>query len=162
MRVLLAIDGSPFSQAAVTDVAERPWPGGTAIEVLTVIHSAVPMAIDPALALAAIHVEQTAAQRQIASALVATAAGQIERSAPDLTVTTRILEGTPKDVIVEEAAAWAATLIVLGSHGHGRFRRMMLGSVAGAVVANAPCSVQVVRATHLLHETESAAQHVGM
>ena len=157
MRVLLAIDGSPFSQAAVTDVAERPWPNGTAVEILTVIHSAVPMAIDPALVIAAIHVDQTEEQRHLASALVDAAAKQIGRSAPDLAVTTRILEGTPKEVIVEEAAAWGATRIVLGSHGHGRFRRMMLGSVAGAVVANAPCSVEVVRAKHLLRQTESAA-----
>ena len=38
-----------------------------------------------------------------------------------------------------------ADLIVVGSHGYGRLRRLMLGSVASAVVANAPCSVQVVR-----------------
>ena len=64
---------------------------------------------------------------------------------PKVTVTTRILEGNRNDVIVEEARTWDADLIVLGSHGYGRFRRMMLGSVAGAVVANAPCSVQVAR-----------------
>lgn len=157
MRVLLAIDGSPFSEAAIADVAERPWPNGTVVEILTVIHSAVPMAIDPALVIAAIHVDQTEEQRHLASALVGAAAAQIRRSAPHLAVTTKILEGTPKDVIVEEAAEWDATLIVMGSHGYGRFRRMMLGSVAGAVVANAPCSVQVVRAKHLLHETDSAA-----
>jgi nucleotide-binding universal stress UspA family protein len=141
----------------VTEVAGRPWPRGTAVEVLTVIHSAVPLAIDPALVLAAIHVDQTDEQRHLASALVGAAAKQIGSRARHLRVTTRILEGTPKDVIVEEAAAWGATLIILGSHGHGRLRRVMLGSVAGAVVANAPCSVEVVRATHLLRETESAA-----
>lgn len=156
MKILLAIDGSPFSRAAVEHVAGRPWPKGTAVEVLTVVHSAVPMAIDPALVIAAIHVDQTEEQRRRASALVEDAAEQLRHRAPDLAVTTRILEGTPKDVIVDEAEAWGATLIVLGSHGHGRFRRMMLGSVAGAVVANAPCSVAVVRARHLLRETPAA------
>jgi hypothetical protein len=53
-----------------------------------------------------------------------------------------------KDVIVEAARTRNADLIVLGSHGYGRFRRMVLGSVAGAVVANAPCSVQVAREKH--------------
>jgi len=152
MRVLLAIDGSPFSHAAVTRVAERPWPAGTAVEILTVIHSAVPMAIDPALVIAAIHVDQTEEQRHRASSIVEAAAEQVRRRSPGLTVTTRILEGTPKDAIVEEAEAWGASLIVLGSHGHGRLRRMVLGSVAGAVVANAPCSVEVVRDRHLLRE----------
>jgi nucleotide-binding universal stress UspA family protein len=46
---------------------------------------------------------------------------------------------------------------VLGSHGYGRARRVVLGSVAAAVVANAPCSVQVVRAKHLLDNVESVA-----
>lgn len=157
MRVLLAIDGSAISQAAVASVAGRPWPKGTAVEVLTVIHSAVPMVPDPALVIAAIHVDQTEEQRRRALALVQAAATQIARGARGITVTTRILEGNPKDVIVEEATGWGADLIVLVSHGHGRFRRMVLGSVAGAVVAHAPCSVEVVRAPHLLHELEPAS-----
>ena len=157
MKVLLAIDGSPFSHAAVSEVAARPWPNGTLVEVLTVIHSAVPMAIDPAFVIAAIHVDQVEAQRPFASALVDAAAEQIRRSAPNVLVTARVLTGPPKDVIVEEAGNWNADLIVMGSHGYGRFRRMILGSVAGAVVANAPCSVQVVRAKHLLRETETTS-----
>lgn len=157
MRVLLAIDGSPFSEAAVTEVAERPWPKGTIIEILTVIHSAVPLAIDPALVIAAIHVEQTEDQRHRASALVESAAAEIRRGAPDVAVRTSVREGVPKDIILDEAAGWDATLIVVGSHGHGRFRRMLLGSVAGAVVANAACSVHVVRARHLLQESAPAA-----
>ena len=75
--------------------------------------------------------------------------------------TTKIVEGIPKDAIVQEAAEWGADLIVMGSHGYGRFRRMVLGSVAGAVVAGAPCSVQVVRAKHLLHETAEADEVAG-
>ena len=157
MRVLLAIDGSPFSEAAIAEVAERPWPQGTVVEVLTVVHSSTPMAIDPAFVMAAIHVDQMEEQRHLASALVAAAAEQINRRAPDVAVVSRVLEGNPKDVIVEEAEEWDANLIVMGSHGYGRFRRMILGSVAGAVVANAGCSVQVVRAMHLVRDTKSAA-----
>lgn len=157
MKVLLAIDGSPHSQAAVAEVAARLWPNETFIEILTVIHSATPMAIDPAFVMAAIHVDQTEEQRQFASTIVESASEQIRRAAPQAHLTTKILEGTPKDVIVEEAGEWGADLIVLGSHGYGRLRRMLLGSVAGAVVANASCSVHVVRSAHLLGETESAA-----
>jgi nucleotide-binding universal stress UspA family protein len=157
MRVLLAIDGSPFSEAAVAEVAERPWPQGTVVEVLTVVHVSTPMALDPALVMAAIHVDQMEGQRHLASVLVSAAAERIKRRAPAVAVVTKVLEGPPKEVIVDEADAWDANLIVMGSHGYGRFRRMILGSVAGAVVANARCSVQVVRAKHLLHDAESAA-----
>jgi nucleotide-binding universal stress UspA family protein len=157
MKVLLAIDGSPHSHEAVARVALRPLPKDTTIKVLTVVHPAIPLLLEPTLLIAAAHAEQTEDLRDGAPAIVAAAAEQIKRGAPELDVTTVIMEGTPRNVIVQEARDWDADLIVLGSHGYGRFRRMVLGSVAGAVVASAPCSVQVVRAKHLQHESESAA-----
>jgi nucleotide-binding universal stress UspA family protein len=81
----------------------------------------------------------------------------IRNALPDVSVTTKVMEGSPKDMIVEEAQDWGADLIVLGSHGYGRVRRVLLGSVASAVVVEAPCSVQVVRAKHLQDNAESAA-----
>ena len=72
-------------------------------------------------------------------------------------MSTRIREGIPKDVIVEEAREWGADLIVLGSHGYGFVKRLVLGSVAAAVVAAAPCSVQVVRAKHATQAAKPAA-----
>lgn len=157
MRILLAIDGSPHSDAAVEEVRRRPWPKGTAVEILTVINATAPLVIDPALAMAAAHVEQLEEQRRRAPQLVSAAAAQVAANDQILDVTTTILEGNPKDVIVEEAREWDADLIVVGSHGYGRLRRMVLGSVAGAVVANAPCSVQVVRRRHPIDNTETAA-----
>jgi nucleotide-binding universal stress UspA family protein len=157
MTILLAIDGSAHSHAAVCEVARRAWPTDTVVEILTVIHSAAPLAIDPAFVLAAIHVDQTAEQRHVAPALVEAARQQIAADAPALKVSTRILEGPPAEVIVQEARDIGADLIVLGSHGYGRLKRLVLGSVAGAVVAHAPCSVQVVRAKHLFPQAESAA-----
>ena len=157
MKVLLAIDGSPHSDTAVAEVARRPWPRGTVVEILTVIHSPVPVMIDPALVLAAAHVEQLEAQRRQAAMFLTEAAERIDGVAKGVEVTTKILEGSPKDVIVDEAREWGADLIVVGSHGYGRLRRMVLGSVAGAVVANAPCSVQVVRDRHAFDHTETAA-----
>ena len=68
------------------------------------------------------------------------------RGHPDLLVTTKALEGTPRDVIVQEAADWKADLIVLGSHGHGRVRQALLGSVATGVAADAVCAVEIIRA----------------
>jgi nucleotide-binding universal stress UspA family protein len=145
MKVLLAIDGSPHSQAAIAAVTRRPWPKGTAVEILTVLHSPTAVMLDVVLGLPAVDAEQIDEQRYEASTLLDGVGKQIARAAPEVTVTTRILEGNPKDVIVEEARTWNADLIVLASHGYGRFRRMVLGSVASAVVANAPCSVQVAR-----------------
>lgn len=157
MKVLLAIDGSPHSHAALVEFAARPWPGGTEVQILTVVHASIPLFPDPALFGAAAHMEQTLDLRRDAPALVEAASQVIREADPGISVTTHVVEGSPADAIVAEAERWGADLIVLGSHGYGRVRRVVLGSVAGAVVAKAPCSVQVVRAKHLLHGAESAA-----
>jgi nucleotide-binding universal stress UspA family protein len=145
MKVLLAIDGSSQSEAAVVQVAGLPWPNETVVEVLTVIHPTIPMFTEPTLVVAAMSVQEADELRQRAPQLVDMAREQIRRGAPALKVTTKILDGVPAHTIVEEARDWGADLIVVGSHGFGFMKRMLLGSVAGAVVANAPCSVYVVR-----------------
>jgi nucleotide-binding universal stress UspA family protein len=99
--------------------------------------------------------EQTLELRRDAPGLVEAASKMIRDADPGISVATKIIEGIPEDAIVEEARSWGADLIVLGSHGYGRMRRVVLGSVAGAVVAKAPCSVQVVRAKHLLEHAAS-------
>jgi nucleotide-binding universal stress UspA family protein len=157
MKVILAIDGSPHSHAALVEFARQPWPNGTEVQILTVIHPSFPLVMDPLFLGVSAHAQQTGELRHQAPALVEAASKLIRDAAPAVTVTTEIVEGVPKDMIVQEAQNWGADLIVLGSHGYGRVRRMVLGSVAGAVVAKAPCSVLVVRAKHLLRNTESAA-----
>ena len=42
MKILLAIDGSPCSDAAVEEVGRRPWPEGSAVKVLTSYELPVP------------------------------------------------------------------------------------------------------------------------
>ena len=96
MRVLLAVDGSPHSHIAVEEVAERLWPEGTSVEVLTVIHASAPLAIDPAFVLAAAHVQQTDEQRHLASTVVEPSAEKIRMKAPHLLVTTKVVEGNPR------------------------------------------------------------------
>jgi nucleotide-binding universal stress UspA family protein len=48
--------------------------------------------------------------------------------------------------IVKAAKDWPADLIVIGSHGRGGVERLLLGSVAEAVMRHAACPVLVVRA----------------
>jgi nucleotide-binding universal stress UspA family protein len=157
MNALLAIDGSPHSHAALVEFVTRPWADDTEVQILTAVHSSIPLYFDPTFLAAAAHMEQILDRRRDAPALVEAAANIVRSARPDVSVTTNIIEGLPKELIVEEARRWGADLIVLGSHGYGRMRRVVLGSVAAAVVAQAPCSVLVVRAKHLLANAEPAA-----
>jgi nucleotide-binding universal stress UspA family protein len=56
-----------------------------------------------------------------------------------------LVEGPAGAMIVETARVSGAGLVVVGTHGRTGLRRLVLGSVAEAVVRNAPCSVLVVR-----------------
>ena len=44
MKILLALDGSPFSDAVVDEVARRPWPADSEVKILSVFeHPILPM-----------------------------------------------------------------------------------------------------------------------
>ena len=58
---------------------------------------------------------------------------------------THLREGRADEEIVELAEEIGAGLIVMGSRGHGRLRRALLGSVSDAVVRHAHCPVTIVR-----------------
>ncbi len=68
---------------------------------------------------------------------------------PDRTVESALLRGRPASVIVDEARAFAADLVVVGSRGHGAIESLVLGSVSGEVVDHAPCPVLVARRSEL-------------
>jgi nucleotide-binding universal stress UspA family protein len=148
MKVLLPIDGSEASVAAVQEVAHCPLPPGSTIELLYAIHSRLPVIPDfpPwAVTIAAAHGESIRAQTQHAPEVLAGAATHLQTHQRHATVVTKTVEGAPKQEILREAAVWGADRIVLGSHGRGHAQRAVLGSTASAVAAAAPCTVQIVR-----------------
>ena len=147
MRILLATDGSPCSRAATEGMAARPWPAGTEVEVVTVVHTNMPLIPDPTLTgigmrWTAIEEDREDAPRRGA------AAAEVLAVAPDLAVSTKVLEGDPAHAILEEAERFEADLIVVGSHGYGVVKKLSLGSVSNKVASHAHCSVEIVRCRH--------------
>jgi nucleotide-binding universal stress UspA family protein len=142
MKILLAIDGSPHAQEAVEEVRQRPWPQGSRVRVLSVVQPIVPPAADFAAGVA-LPQDLWDEQRRAAHTVVADAARAL--ASTPLEAEPLVREGDPKSAIVEEAAAWNADLIVMGSHGHSALERLLLGSVANSVINHSPCSVEVVR-----------------
>lgn len=148
MKVLVPVDGSEASVAAVQDVAHCPLPPGSTIELLYAIHSRLPVIPDfpPwAVTIASAHGESIRAQVAHAPEVLAAAATHLQAHQREATVLTKIVEGVPKDEILREATVWGADRIVLGSHGRGRAQRAVLGSTASAVAAEARCTVQIAR-----------------
>ncbi len=54
------------------------------------------------------------------------------------------VQGSIPEDILDLAREHEATLIVMGSHGHGALYHLFVGSVAGAVLKDAHCPVLVV------------------
>ena len=55
-----------------------------------------------------------------------------------------VLTGVPDREIVRYAKDYDADLIVVGTHGYGPFKRLILGSVADRVIRQALCAVLIV------------------
>ena len=143
MKILLAIDDSKFSEAAIEAVIRQATPQETEVEVLHVIE---PIPIYPngqAWGYGPEASQVLKEQRNEAEELVARA-GQTLRE-KNFKVMTVIEEGNPKEVIIDSAAEWHADLIVVGSHGRKGLDRFFMGSVSDAVARHAHCSVQIVR-----------------
>ena len=73
------------------------------------------------------------------------ASGLEAENVSELEIITETRSGPARDVILDEAKAWDADLIVLGSHGYKGWQRFLLGSVSQAVATHAHCSVEIVR-----------------
>jgi len=143
VKILLPVDDSEYSNAAVSEVAKRPWPRGTTVRVLTVIEPFPPIAIEPWYGGRESIVQIDKEMKKRAQDLLKKTAGSLKKKG--IKTQSVFLEGDARSVIVHEAEKWKADLIVLGSHGYTGIKRLLLGSVASFVVSHAPCSVEIVR-----------------
>jgi len=151
MKILLAIDGSPCSEAAVREIAARQWPEGSVVKILSVATVLLPdVPLDPFFVTYAAHMEMMKKERARLQDLVERTASELRERAVNkpLPIETAVIDGSPKQMIIEEAEQWGADLIVVGCHGFGPVKRFLLGSVSQAVAVHAPCSVEIVRLRH--------------
>jgi nucleotide-binding universal stress UspA family protein len=141
MNVLIGVDESPFSTAAVDFVRRTPWPAGTRFRVLSAsppIFPATGEAVMPDV------IAQVIAQQDRYHQDMAERAAASLREA-GFTAEAAMVSGDPRSVLVEEARRWKADLVAVGSHGRSGLKRVVLGSVASHVASHAPCSVLIAK-----------------
>lgn len=147
MKIVLAIDGSACNERAQDEVARRPWPADSQVRIISVMELPAPLTSEPRVPSASYFNEIESAQRTQAEKTLSAAAAKLRegKGSKGLDITTELLTGSPKRIIVEAAEQWGADLIVVGSHGYRSWERMLLGSVSQAVAMHAECSVEIVR-----------------
>ena len=150
MKILLAIDGSPCSEAAVKEIAARRWAADTQVKVFSAATVTQPDAPDPFHVVGPMRLKLLEREQARLHDLVTRTSDWLRDNAVEKTlrIETAIVDGDPKIVIIEEAEHWEADLIVVGCHGYGSVKRFLLGSVSLAMALHAPCSVEIVRRLH--------------
>ncbi len=145
MRILLAYDGSPSADAAVSELIRRPWPEGSTVRLVTVV--------EPQLALAPmagvevygpVYERIRASLREDAYKKIQAVLKRFEARA-DLQVSYDLREGDVKHGLLDAIREWKADLVVAGSHGATGLARLFLGSVCHALVTHAPCNVEIIK-----------------
>lgn len=136
VRIVVGVDGSPEAAAAIQAVARRNWPAGS---VATVVAAA-----DLRLATSVVGLFSPGDDALIWARRAADEAAD-ELRAVGLAVSSAVVEGDPKRVLVAVAAERGAHCIFVGAQGLGRLDRFLIGSVSSAVAARAHCSVEVIR-----------------
>ena len=144
VRILIGVDQSPDSAAAVDAVCSRHWPNGSEVAVLAVVDTVMAINSDlaeaPAMKWIEVGDERNWDQvREIFEA----SAEKLRRAGLHTEVLIR--RGNPADQLLEEADTWGADCIFVGARGTRGIDRLLLGSVSSAVSARANCSVEVIR-----------------
>jgi nucleotide-binding universal stress UspA family protein len=145
-RILVAVDFSPESDAAIHTAFgfARAFDASITLlhvhELPTVMNGIVPGVDSDA---------DTKLLRDSAHAQLATLVLRLQARDPrtlegGITIETAVEGGTPADVILAHARSGGFDLIVLGTHGRTGLRRLLVGSVAEAVIRGASCPVVTV------------------
>ena len=140
MRILMPVDGSPFSKAALSFIASRSsliesQPDVELLNVQYPVSTRVARGVGREVVQ---HYHESESNKVIKPA-VAT----LKRAG--LRVQVKSVVGSPGAEVGRIAAEDAADLIVMGSHGHTGFKNLLFGSVTQAVLASCNTPLLVLR-----------------
>lgn len=138
--VVVGVDGSEVSAKATEYAFAEAHARGAE---LVAVHTWMDMQVQASLAgLSAAQQEWAEVEKEQANLLTDRLAPLVEKY-PDVEVRKIIARDRPVRALSE--AAESAQLLVVGSHGRGGFKGMLLGSTSRALLQAAPCPMMVVR-----------------
>lgn len=144
--ILLATDGSACARRATAEAIELAQATGWPLHVVSVWH----IPVQAGFGLPTVVPEIIEVQREHAANVAHDTAEQAVGAGVVATSETR--EGIPAEEICTAARELPAGIIVVGAHGWGPVKRILIGSVSTHVLHEAPCPVLVVRADDVAAE----------
>jgi nucleotide-binding universal stress UspA family protein len=134
-RLLLATDGSEFSEGAIREAIRMAKQCSSKLTVLSVIET------NPEFESMAPHVLEKR-EKEVRAHLEAV---QARAKQEGVSCEIALHEGEDSyKYIVDEAVAKKSTMIIVGRRGKKGFRRLVMGSTTSWTIGHAPCSVLVV------------------
>lgn len=138
-RIVVGVDGSPHSVAALRWTLRQAVLTGAPVEAVACWHA--PAMVGAYAPVAYVDIDLSEPTGDVARAALADAVAATP-GATDVTVDVRVAQGYPAMLLLE--AAEGADLLVVGSRGHGELSGMLLGSVGLHCATHAPCPVLIV------------------
>jgi nucleotide-binding universal stress UspA family protein len=150
MKILLGTDGSEGASVATKSVANRPWPAGSQVKIVSAVQLLVPgnemmMSSSSPIYPTSLLEEVWSEVRSSAHEAVAESRKTLETAGMKIVTGETTPEGDPRAVLLAQAKEWDADLIVLGSYGRRGIDRVLMGSVSESVALHAHSSVEVIR-----------------
>jgi len=146
MKIILATEGSSHSKAMVKQFAGRTFAPNTKVRIISAYEKSYYMLNNAPMGVITEYYDTADKYSQkLAENAVENAVTTLRKVNPKLSISTAVIEGSPKSVILDEAEKFGADLIVVGSHGHGAVAGFLMGSVSHSVALHAKCSVEIVR-----------------
>ena len=143
-RLLVPIDGSATSERGLAEAIAIAGMSGGSIRLLHVLDELIFMT---GYSVGASYLNTVLPElRRQSEKILTTARDRVAAAGIDVdTLCVECFARRTCDVIVEQATAWRADLIVIGTHGRRGVSRLMLGSDAEQVLRMAPVPVLLVR-----------------
>jgi nucleotide-binding universal stress UspA family protein len=145
-RVLIGVDGSELAARAARQAIQLL---GTHhdVTVVEVVRPMAPVVTIPSGAIAGAAVVDDELIEESHQLMTREAETHVAATVRDLgmSATTRVVTGDAGVELCRLAADGAFDVLVVGSHGSGFLKRVLLGSVSHHVLNHAPCAVLVVR-----------------
>jgi nucleotide-binding universal stress UspA family protein len=154
MKVLVAIDDSPYSHELIDTICKRHWAPDTKFKIVSVIEP-IDCEADELAEYGNMFEQIQKKRKESRVELCSQARHKIEYKHPEAEVHFEVRSGSPKNEIIETATVWGADKIMLGAHGKSGCPHFALGSVSNAIAAHAKCNVEVIRSKKLSHSTAS-------